>query len=180
MTKGSPRRILRLGQNHATVGADHMWRAKVAVAMIRVLLADDNAFVRQSLGEFLDCDPGIEVVAVCADGDEVLAAADCRPDVVVLDVVMQRVGGLEAARALLAAHPGARVLMLTASPSEAAVREARRIGASGYLLKTDDPAVLSQAVHTVATGGTAWGPSAGALSVVDVPLPAVRTDHFRQ
>src|ERR1700712_3042540 len=111
------------------------------MTVIRVLLADDNTFVRTALGEFLNCDPGIEVVAVCTDGDEVAAsAAVCRPDVVVLDVVMQRVGGLEAARELLAAQPGVRVLMLTASPSEAAMREARQIGAVGYLLKTEDPA----------------------------------------
>ena len=145
------------------------------MTVIRVLLADDNAFVRQALRDFLNCTPGIEVVADCADGDEVLAAAEsCRPDVAVLDVVMQRVGGLEAARGLLAAQPSARVLMLTASPSEAAMREARQIGAVGYLLKTEDPAVLPRAVHMAATGGTAWDdlPSAPPpVAVVPPPDP---------
>jgi DNA-binding NarL/FixJ family response regulator len=105
------------------------------------------------------------VVADCADGDEVVAAAEsCRPDVAVLDVVMRRVGGLEAARQLLAAQPGAKVLMLTASPSEAAMREARQIGAAGFVMKTEDPAVLPRAVHVVANGGTAWGHFPGAPS----------------
>ena len=149
------------------------------MTVIRVLLADDNAFVRQSLAELLNCDPAIEVVATCADGDEVVAAAACRPDVVVLDVVMQRVGGLEAARELLAVQPGVRVLMLTASPSEASVREARRIGAAGYLLKTDDPAVVPRIVHVVATGGTTWGPSPAVHPLVDDSRPTGWTDTVR-
>lgn len=148
--------------------------------MIRVLLADDNAFVRQALRDFLNSTPGIEVVADCADGDEVVAAAQsCRPHVAVLDVVMQRVGGIEAARELLAAQPDARVLMLTASPSESALREARQMGAAGFLLKTEDPAELPRAVQVVANGGTAWGdfpwapsPFAGEFLPTNQPDPS--------
>jgi DNA-binding NarL/FixJ family response regulator len=128
------------------------------VSRIRVLLADDNDFVRQSLVDLLTAAGDVDVVAECADGDEVVAAAErTRPDVVVLDLAMPRMGGLEAGRQLLAVQPQARVVVLTATLSVAAVREARTIGAVGYLLKDDDPIQLPVALRTVAAGGTAWG-----------------------
>jgi DNA-binding NarL/FixJ family response regulator len=122
-----------------------------------VLLADDNAYVRSSLVELLSASGDIDVVAQCEDGDEVLAAADrTRPDVLILDLAMQRVGGLEAARQVLASDPAARIVILTATLSAAAVREAQALGVVGYLLKDADPEELSQHVRTVAAGGTAW------------------------
>lgn len=125
--------------------------------MIRLLLADDNGFVRSSLTELLTSGGDIAVVAQCTDGDEVVAAAKrTTPDVVLLDLAMPRVGGLEAARRLLAAHPEARVVILTATLSAVAVREARELGAVGYVLKDADPRELSHHVRTVAAGGTAW------------------------
>jgi DNA-binding NarL/FixJ family response regulator len=138
------------------------------VTVTRVLLADDNEFVLQALDALLTGSEDLEVVALCRDGDEVVAAAErTRPDVVVLDLAMSRVGGLEAARRLLAVQPGARVLILTAIRSPAAIDEARRLGARGYLLKAEDPEQLLRAVREVASGGTAWwagdGESAPAL-----------------
>jgi DNA-binding NarL/FixJ family response regulator len=123
----------------------------------RVLLADDNEFVLGALGDLLKGTGDFDVVALCHDGDEVVAAAaHSHPDVAVLDVAMPRVDGLEATRRLVAAQPGARVIILSAKVSAAALHAARRVGACGYLLKAEDPEQLLRALHTVAAGGTAW------------------------
>jgi DNA-binding NarL/FixJ family response regulator len=130
--------------------------------VIRVLLADDNHFVRSALVDLLSAGGDIEIVAECTDGDEVVPAVEqTRPDVVILDLAMARVGGLEAARRLLAVQPEARIVILTASLSAAAVREAHILGAVGYLLKDGEPDELPGHVRTVAAGGTAWRPHAG-------------------
>jgi DNA-binding NarL/FixJ family response regulator len=131
--------------------------------VIRVLLADDNVFVRSALVDLLSTGGDIEVVAECADGDEVVPAAEqtC-PDVVILDLTMTRVGGLAAARRLLAVRPEARIVILTATLSAAAVREAHALGVVGYLLKDAEPDELSGHVRRVAAGGTAWRPGIGA------------------
>ena len=125
--------------------------------MIRVLLADDNAFVRSALADLLTSSGDIEVVAECADGDEVVAAAQrSRPDVVILDLAMARMGGLEAAEQLLAVQPDARIVVLTGTLSATAVRTARELGLVGYLLKDAVPDELPEHVRAVAAGGTAW------------------------
>jgi DNA-binding NarL/FixJ family response regulator len=125
--------------------------------VIRVLLADDNEFVRDALAALFTSCRDIAVVATCADGIEVVAAAErTHPDVVVLDLAMAGVGGLAAARQLLAVQPAARVVFLTATQSATAVHEARALGAAGYLLKDADPAELPGHVRAVAAGGTAW------------------------
>jgi DNA-binding NarL/FixJ family response regulator len=125
--------------------------------VIRVLLADDNEFMRRALAEFLSSHGDLEVVAECSDGDEVVAAAiRTEPDVVILDLAMPRVGGIEAAAALLAVRPDAKVVILTATLSAAAVREAQALGVVGYLLKDAGPDELPEHVRTVAAGGTAW------------------------
>src|SRR3954451_5395586 len=129
--------------------------------VIRVLLADDHEFVRRSLTDLLGATGDITVVAECRDGEEALAAGEERNhDVVILDLVMPRRTGLEAARELLSVQPEARVILLTGNLSAAAAREAWEIGLAGYLLKGDDPADLVQHVRAVAAGGTAWNPAA--------------------
>src|SRR3954463_8304473 len=122
--------------------------------MITVLIADDHAFVRDALCQRLSEDPHVEVVAMCEDGDEVLAAAlRTRPDVAILDLMMVRVGGLEAARELRDALPDVRVILLTAMLDAGAVRTAHELGAAGYLLKDDDPDALPGRMRRVAAGG---------------------------
>jgi DNA-binding NarL/FixJ family response regulator len=129
--------------------------------VIKVLLADDHAFVRDSLVELFAASGDVTVVAECEDGEQVLDAAQrTQPDVVLLDLAMPRVTGMEAARRLLAAHPDARVVVLTGSLTPALVREAQEIGVAGYLLKDDDPGALPAHVRTVAAGGTAWSDAA--------------------
>jgi DNA-binding NarL/FixJ family response regulator len=145
------------------------------VTVIRVLLADDNEFVRDGLTDLLSATDDLTVVGACADGAEVVEAAErTRPDVVLLDLAMPVVDGLEATRRLRAVQPDARVLLLTAMIPAAAVDEARRLGAAGYVLKTDDPEQLLQALHTVAAGGTAWRSD----TAVRVRTPAVQTDRL--
>jgi DNA-binding NarL/FixJ family response regulator len=125
--------------------------------VIKVLIADDNEYVRDALVELFTLSDDISVVAVCADGDEVVPAAErTQPDVLVLDLAMPKVTGLEAARALMATRPDSRVVMLTGSFSVASLREARDLGVMGYLLKEDDPGDLLGHVRAVAAGGTAW------------------------
>ena len=138
--------------------------------MIRLLLADDNDFVRQSLVDLLTARGDMSVVAECSDGDEVVEAAErTNPDVVIVDLAMARVGGLEAARQLLAVRPDARVVILTATLSAAAVREARELGVVGYLLKDAEPEELPHHVRAVAAGGTAWRAERGSPSA-DLPF----------
>ena len=131
--------------------------------MITVLLADDHAFVRDSVAELLCASGDITVVAQCADGSEVLAAAlRTRPQVVLMDLAMPDRTRLEATRDLLDAGVPSRVVLLTGSFSAASVREAHALGAAGYLLKDEDPTALPRLVREVACGGSAWSARAAA------------------
>jgi|tagenome__1003787_1003787.scaffolds.fasta_scaffold20803199_2 DNA-binding NarL/FixJ family response regulator len=134
--------------------------------MIKVLVAEDNNLMRSAVIDLLTAAGDIEVVAECTDGDEVLAEAlrTC-PDVVLMDMAMQRMGGLEATRILLQSCPDTRVVVLTGSLSAGRVREAHALGASGYLLKGGEPEELIDGVRAVAGGGSAW--SAPALAFLD-------------
>lgn len=125
--------------------------------MIRVLVVDDHSFVRASLVAVLDAAADIEVVGSGADGREVpeLARAT-RPHVVVMDLNMPGVAGVQATTELGISHPMIRVLVLTGSTNRHAMAEAARAGAAGYLYKGGDPNVLVQAVRAVASGGSAW------------------------
>jgi len=133
-------------------------------AVIKVLVGEDNDLIRSAVVDLLSAAGDIVVVAQCTDGDEVLdeALRTC-PDVVVMDLAMKRMSGLEATRVLLEHCPGTRVVVLTGSLSASRVREARTLGAMGYLLKGGDPEELVAAVRTVVKGGTAWSAPAVAF-----------------
>jgi DNA-binding NarL/FixJ family response regulator len=133
--------------------------------LITVLIADDHPFVRRSLADLFAATDDITVVAECADGSEVLAAAlATRPEIVLMDLFMPGRTGLEATRDLLDAGLPSRVVLLTGSLSATAVREARALGVAGYLLKGDDPGKLPQRIREVAAGRSAWaGPVAAGL-----------------
>jgi DNA-binding NarL/FixJ family response regulator len=134
--------------------------------MIRVLIADDHPLVRSAIGDLLADTDGIQVVAECPDGcDVVEAAARTRPDVVLMDLSMPVMDGLEATRALAVAQPGVRVIVLTASLTVTAVRTAQALGVCGFLVKGHDDGVeLPGHIRAVAGGGTAWTPSAARLA----------------
>jgi DNA-binding NarL/FixJ family response regulator len=132
--------------------------------MIRVVVVDDHPLVRDALTDVLEAAGGISVVGQCTDGSEVAAAvARVRPDVLIMDLHMPKVDGLTAARGVRATHPEVRILFLTGGFSPASANDAQALGASGYLLKDDDPALLPVHVRAVAAGGTAWHPRVAAL-----------------
>ena len=110
------------------------------MATIRVLIADDHAVVRQGLRTFLELQDDIEVVADACDGEEaVTAAREGRPDVVLMDLVMPGVDGIQATRRILSERPATRVIALTSFLDDDKVLPAVRAGAAGYLLKDVEP-----------------------------------------
>jgi two-component system, NarL family, response regulator LiaR len=113
------------------------------LAAIRVLIADDHAVVRQGLRTFLELQDDIEVVADACDGEEAVAAAlDGHPDVVLMDLVMPALDGIEATRRILRERPDTRVIALTSFLDDDKLLPAVRAGAHGYLPKDVEPEVL--------------------------------------
>lgn len=124
--------------------------------MIRVLLVDDQELVRAGLRGILRESFGFEIVGECADGDEALAAVvDSRPDIVLMDVRMRRVGGVAATRRLHEGYPELPVLALTTFDDDEALAGMLRAGAAGFVLKGIPAEELHRAVRAVA-GGDAW------------------------
>ena len=127
---------------------------------IRVLLVDDEAMVRVGLRMVLTAEPDLEVVGEAADGEEAeTLARELQPDLVLMDVRMPGVDGLEGARRVLAAVPATRVVMLTTFDEDEYVEAALRAGVSGFLLKVAPPERLIDAVRTVAGGGGLLDPA---------------------
>ncbi|MFF4190314.1 response regulator [Nonomuraea sp. NPDC001831] len=128
--------------------------------MIRVLIADDQGMVRTGFTVFLSGQPDIEVVGEAADGREaVTRAVALSPDVVLMDVRMPVMNGLEATREVLAVCPASKVLILTTFDLDDYVYEALRAGASGFLLKDASAAQLAEAVRVVAAGDALIAPA---------------------
>jgi two-component system, NarL family, nitrate/nitrite response regulator NarL len=136
---------------------------------VRVLIADDHRLMREGTAALLAADPRIEVVGLASGGREAVElAVRLEPDVVLLDVAMPDVGGVEACAAILARAPQTRVLMLTVSEDALDVRAALRVGAAGYLLKDMPPGELVEAVlsgETVLAERLTGAPPADDLSL---------------
>jgi DNA-binding NarL/FixJ family response regulator len=126
----------------------------------RVLIADDQALVRDGFRMILEAEEGFEIVGEAADGLEaVLAARETNPDVILMDVRMPKVDGLEATRKLLErSETAARILILTTFDLDEYVYEALRAGASGFLPKDTPPEELVDAIRTVAAGDALLSP----------------------
>ena len=128
--------------------------------MIRTLVADDQALVRGGLRAMLEAHADIDVVGEAADGAEAVEQGRLRhPDVVLMDIRMPRMDGIEATRQLLAAPHPPRVLILTTFDVDEYVYEAMRAGASGFLLTDVPPAMLAEGVRTVAAGEALLAPT---------------------
>jgi DNA-binding NarL/FixJ family response regulator len=128
--------------------------------MIRVLVADDQTLVRGGFRMILDAQQDIDVVGEAGDGAEALALArQLDPDVVLMDIRMPNLDGLDATRRLLATPAAPRVLVLTTFDSDEYVYAAMKAGASGFLLKDVRPEQLAEAVRTVAAGETLLAPA---------------------
>ena len=127
---------------------------------IRVIVADDQSMVRAGFRMLLGGEKDIEVVAEASNGLEAVEkAARFEPTVVLMDIRMPELDGLEATRRILAADPGARILILTTFDLDEYVYEALRAGASGFVLKDEPPEQLIAAIRTVAAGEALLSPS---------------------
>jgi two-component system, NarL family, response regulator LiaR len=136
---------------------------------IRVLVADDHAVVRQGLRTFLELQEDIEVVADVADGRQALAAvAEHDPDVVLMDLVMPDVDGVEAIRRIVSERPRIRVIALTSFLDDDKLFPAVRAGAAGYVLKDVEPAELVKAIRTVHAGEGLLHPAVAARLMEEV------------
>jgi DNA-binding NarL/FixJ family response regulator len=128
--------------------------------MTRILIADDQALVRVGLHKILDAEPDLTVVGEAADGDDAVALTQrLRPDVVLMDIRMPVLDGIEATRRITAARPATRVVILTTFGLDEYVYESLRAGASGFLLKDAPPEEIAAAVHIVARGEALLAPA---------------------
>jgi two-component system, NarL family, response regulator LiaR len=144
-------------------------------APIRVLIADDHAIVRMGLRALIATEPGLEVVGEAVDGmDAVRKARSLRPDVIVLDLVMPRKDGIQAAAEITQEDPGARILVLTSFAEEDKLVPAFKAGAVGYLLKDSAPQDLLQAIRDVAQGASSLHPRIAHKLIRELSRPADR------
>ena len=131
----------------------------ISTARIRVLLADDHTLVRQGLRALLEREADIKVIGEATNGKEVIKKTEAlRPDIVVMDVSMPRLNGIEATQKITADHPDVRVVVLSMHAGEDYVKGMLRAGASGYVLKDAPANDLLSAIRAVAAGGYAIHP----------------------
>src|SRR5215469_4819683 len=134
-----------------------------AGAPLRIVIADDQASVREGLVLLLGGVPGIEVVGAAADGEQALQlVAEHKPDAILLDLHMPVLDGIGATRRLAAEHPDVAVVVLTTYADDSSVLEALHAGARSYLTKDADHADIAQALHAAAGGLTVIDPRAHA------------------
>lgn len=147
--------------------------------MIRLLIADDHAVVRQGLRTFLELQDEIEVVGEAADGEAAVAETErLKPDIALMDLVMPRLGGEEAIRRIAEVSPRTRVVVLTSFAEDSKLFPAVRAGAAGYLLKDVQPRELVGAIRAADAGETILDPAVAARLVEEVAGrvdPAPRT-----
>ena len=131
--------------------------------MIRILIADDHAVVREGLRAFLELQEGLEVIGEATDGEQAVEqAARLHPDVVLMDLVMPRVDGVAAMRELRGRVPDCRVIVLTSFLDDDRLLRAVEAGADGYLLKDAEPAELARAIRSAHAGEALIAPAAAA------------------
>jgi len=136
--------------------------------MIRIALADDHIVLRAGLKSLLERQRDFEIVGEAGDGRELLRVVDeVAPDVVITDIGMPKLNGVEATSQIVAKHSGTRVIVLSMHSDEAYVLRALKAGARGYLVKESAEADLMTAIRTVHAGKAFFSPSVGALLVED-------------
>jgi two-component system NarL family response regulator len=145
---------------------------------IRVLVADDHALFRKALAAVFADEPDIDLVGEASDGEEAVSmAAELMPDVVLMDVRMPKVLGIEATRQIYAAQPTTKIVMLTVSDEEEDVFEAIKAGASGYLLKEVDPTEIASAIRQISEGHSLLSPAVASKLVSEFAAISKRSDE---
>ncbi len=148
-------------------------QATARTTVVRILLVDDQPLLRAGFRMILDAQPDLSVVGQASDGREALEMVErCRPDVVLMDVRMPGVNGIDATTQLAARHPDVRVLILTTFDVDEYVFAGLKAGASGFLLKDAQPEELVAAVRAVASGDAVVAPTA-TRRLIDAFLPHV-------
>lgn len=141
--------------------------------MIRVLIVDDHAIVRKGIRALLSESGGFEIVAEVADGKEaVRVAEETQPDVILMDLLMPVMDGIEATRQITSRWPDARILVLTSFAADNKVFPAIKAGALGYLLKDSSPEALIRAIHQVFRGEPALHPTIARKLLQEIAQPA--------
>jgi DNA-binding NarL/FixJ family response regulator len=144
-----------------------------AGAPLRIVIADDQASVREGLVLLLDGLPGIEVVGAAADGEQALRlVAEHKPDAILLDLHMPVLDGIGATRRLAAEHPDVAVVVLTTYADDSSVLEALHAGARSYLTKDADHADIAQALRAAAGGLTVFDPRVHATLLAATAAPS--------
>lgn len=127
--------------------------------LIKTLLADDHTIVREGLRALLLADSGIDVVGEAHNGHEAVSLSKTlHPDVVVMDIAMPVLNGLEATRQILATAPGTKVIILSAHSDDAYIDRVATVGAVGFLIKQTSAQILAKAIHEVMAGNTFYSP----------------------
>lgn len=138
------------------------------MSKIRVLLADDHAILRSGIRALLEDEPDLEVVGEAEDGHEVIRmAAELEPDIVLIDIAMPRLNGLEATRRIMQANPQAKILILSMHENEEYVRQVFASGAMGYILKDAAVRELLGAIRAIYRGEVVLSPAITRLVVED-------------
>lgn len=148
---------------------------------LQVLISDDHPLFRDGIRGLLATKPDIEVVGEATTGEEAARlAGELEPDVILMDIKMPSVSGIEATRRILAENPRARILMVTMFEDDASVFTAMRAGARGYVLKDADKDEMLGAIRTVGRGGAVFSPGIAARLVdfFSSDRPAVRREAF--
>jgi len=144
---------------------------------IRVLLADDHSVVRKGVRDFLEEEPDLDVVGEASDGAQAVdMALALRPDVVVMDIKMPQLSGIEATKRIKAAAPQVRVLALSAYDDDPYVWGLLEAGASGYVLKTAESRELISAIRAVAAGRSALDPQIAPRIIARAARPTLNSD----
>jgi DNA-binding NarL/FixJ family response regulator len=147
---------------------------------LRLLIADDHGMVRRGLRAAIEARPDWEICGEAENGRQAVELAkQLRPDLVVLDLTMPELNGLDAARKIRTALPEAHVLIQTMHDSEALAQEVLAVGARGYLLKNDAPEMLVQAIDALAAGRTFFTPKVSDLVMSGLAKPGSSSDAPR-
>ena len=149
-----------------------------ATRVARVLIADDQTLFRSGLARLLDEDPRVEVVGQATDGADVVnRVGTLKPDVVLMDIKMPNVDGIEATRRIVADHPEVKILVLTTFDADSYVLQALRAGASGYVLKDSLPEAVVSSILSVMAGERVMA-SAVANRVLDMVTGSTTPKEF--